>query len=181
MVPSAATMAPSALYAKLLSLANAHATGSFDTILSLRSPEARHSWGHNRLKSTNPSLQEVMDNAAFARHLQSTGPLLTVTSTKVHAILVDEVLRKATVHMSYYLVPVGSGDNEVVENDLIWLLSFTGPGEVQGDPEAVLIKDSVEFIDATASARIGVLIQAAQGPLKDDVRGGVGVVLEGSS
>lgn len=121
-----------------------------------------------------------MDNAAFARHLQSTGPLLTVASTEVHEILVDEVQRKAMIHMSYYLVPVGES-KEVVENDLIWLLSFTGPGEVQGDPEAVLIKNSVEFVDATASARIGVLIKAAQGPLRDDVRGGVGVVLEGSS
>jgi hypothetical protein len=88
--------------------------------------------------------------------------------------------RKATIHMSYYLVPVGDS-NEVVENDLIWLLTFTGSGEVQDDPEAVLIKNSIEFIDATASARIGVLIKATQGPLKQGVRGGVGVILEGQS
>jgi hypothetical protein len=168
------------LYSKLFSLANAHATGSFDTILSIRSPDARHSWGHNHLKSTNASLQDVMDNAAFASHLKSTGPLLTVASAKVHDILIDEMKRKATIHMSYYLVPVGDS-NEVVENDLIWLLTFTGSGEVQDDPEAVLIKNSIEFIDATASARIGVLIKATQGPLKQGVRGGVGVILEGQS
>ena len=69
--------------------------------------------------------------------------------------------------MSYFLVPAGS--EEKVEQDLIWILKFT-EGE---DVEQVQIKESVEFIDATASARVGSVIRSVHGQLTDDVRGGI--------
>jgi hypothetical protein len=166
-------MAPSQLYSQLYELAKRHGEG--DDILSIRSPDATHAWGHNRLVSLNPTLQDVMDNEAFAAHLNTTGRLLAGFNHKIHHIIVDEHQRMATIRMSYYLSTITS--DEVVENDLIWTLKFTKQGEIKGDPNAVLIKESIEFVDATANARLGALIRDAQVKIGKDVKGGLGIVL----
>lgn len=164
-------MAPSALYTKLLSLSQAHATPKDGAeILSIRAPDARHAWGHNYLISRNPLLGDRMDNDAFKSHLHTSGPYLDSSRTEVHDILIDEHQRKATIHMSYFLTPKGS--KETVENDLIWLLKFTDEGETEGGVDGVLIKESVEYIDAAASARLGTIIRDLHGELNKDVRGG---------
>jgi hypothetical protein len=64
-----------------------------------------------------------------------------------------------------------------VENDLIWTLKFTKEGEVKGDPDVVLIKESIEFVDATANGRLGALIRDAQVEMGKDVKGGLGIIL----
>ncbi|KAJ6542883.1 hypothetical protein B0H19DRAFT_841523, partial [Mycena capillaripes] len=110
-----------------------------------------HYWGHNHLVSKNPCLQGL-DNAALEAHLQSTGMLLESLGGEVTDIIVDEHTRKATLRMSYFLKPKGS--EETVENDLIWVLKFTEEGEIEGGADGILIKESTEFIDATASARL---------------------------
>ena len=83
-----------------------------------------------------------------------------------HAPL-DEHTRRAVVHMSYFRT--AKGGEEVVEQDLIWTLRFTG----EEDGEDVRIKESVEFIDASASARVGTLVRSVHGELAEDTRGGI--------
>lgn len=39
--------------------------------------------------------------------------------------------------------------------------------------ERVLIEESVEFIDAAASARLGTLVREVYGEVGEDVRGGI--------
>ena len=167
---SPVTMSPSPLYVKLRSLAQIHAIpNDVEQLLSIRYPDAIHAWGHTHLVSRHSTLADRMDNTAFLAHLKSTGPYLDPArgGAEVHSITVDEYERRAVVHMSYFLVPAGS--EEKVEQDLIWILKFT-EGE---DVEQVQIKESVEFIDATASARVGSVIRSVHGQLTDDVRGGI--------
>ncbi|KAF8152667.1 hypothetical protein K438DRAFT_1864272 [Mycena galopus ATCC 62051] len=154
-----------ALYAKLLSLSQTFANPpNLTTFLALRSPEARHCWGHNYLVSKNPSLQSL-DNVAFEAHLHSAGRWLDVLASDVtEDIMIDEHKRKAIIRMSYFLKAKGS--DETVENDLIWVLKFTDEGEVDGGVDGILIKESTEFIDAAARARVGILAEmdGASGP-----------------
>lgn len=163
----------SPLYSKLLSLSETHAKpNDLDQIMSIRAPDAIHAWGHNYLLSRSPGLRDRMDNDAFKAHLESTGPYLAAqdpeVQPEVHDIIIDIVARKSAIHMSYFLTPEGS--TETVENDLIWLLKFTDDDEVDG----ILIKESVEFIDPTASARLGTVIRALHGgKLNPEVRGGI--------
>ena len=118
-----------------------------------------------------------MDNAAFAAHLASSGRYITYredNGAQVHDVVVDEYKRTAIVHMSYYLMPKGSPGDEMVENDLIWALKFTEEAEQEvAGLEGVRIKESVEFIDASASARLGTLVRATSGEVGSDVRGGI--------
>lgn len=162
-----------ALYAKLLSLSETFANPpDFPTFLALRAPSARHYWGHNHLVSKNPCLQG-QDNVAFEAHLKSTGRFLESLGGEVTDIIIDEHKRKATLRMSYFLK--ANGSDETVENDLIWVLKFTEEGEVEGGVDGILIKESTEFIDATASARLGVLLREIHGELDQDVKGGVAI------
>ncbi|KAB2574513.1 hypothetical protein DBV05_g6905 [Lasiodiplodia theobromae] len=181
--PTAAPNGPSPLYHRLRTLALAHALPqSTAHLLSLRHPRATHAWGHAHLVRHNAAgLAPVMDNAGLAAHCASTGRYITSAGTKgaeVHEVTVDEWARRAVVRMSYYFRAKREGDGdekggeEVVENELIWTLKFTeeeGEGE-----EEVLIMESVEFIDASASARLGTLVRAVNGGVVgDDVRGGI--------
>lgn len=177
------TNGPSPLYQRLRALALAHALPqSTAHLVSLRHARATHAWGHAHLVRRNAAgLAVVMDNAALAAHCASTGRYITSAGTKgaeVHEVTVDEWARRAVVRMSYYFRAKREGDggddelggDEVVENELIWTLKFTEEGE--GDE--VLIMESVEFIDASASARLGTLVRAVNGGVVgDDVRGGI--------
>lgn len=161
-------MAPSALYTKLLALTNTHATfPSMEAMFAIRAPDATHAWGHKFLVSRNPKLGESMDNATFKAHLISTGPYISSGRGEVHAITVDEHQRTSVIHMSYFLQAAGS--EETVEQDLIWLLKFTDDEDV----DKVLIKESLEFIDAAASARISEIIRGVHGEVAENVRGGI--------
>lgn len=164
-------MEPSPLYKKLLELSTKHATpASLAEILAIRSPDAVHAWGHNHLVSRHPRLSERMDNAAFERHLRTTGPYLDAARPSVvHSVVVDEHRRASVVHMSYFLRPVGSG--ETVEHDLIWTLGFTSEEDVEG----IRVQESVEFIDAAASGRLGEIIRGIHGEVGVEVRGGITV------
>jgi len=148
---------------KLLSLSQTFANPpDLPTFLALRAPNTRHYWGHNYLVSKNPSLQS-QDNVAFEAHLHSAGRFLETLGGEVTDIMIDEHKRKATLRMSYFLKAKGS--DETVENDLIWVLKFTGEGEVDGGVDGILIKESTEFVDAAARARLGVLIAEMHGEL----------------
>lgn len=161
-------MPPSNLYNKLLDLSRKHANpSSLDEILAIRSAEAIHAWGHRYLVSRNPKLGERMDNDAFEAHLKSTGPYLASGEGTIHGIIVDEYQRTSVIHMSYLLQPAKS--DEKVEQDLIWTLKFTD----EEDVDKILIKETVEFIDAAASSRAGEIIREIHGEVKEDVRGGI--------
>lgn len=174
---------PSTLYAKLRELALAHAQpDSVKQILAIRHPLAIHAWGHNYLVQHNPGLQDHMDNAAFAAHLASTGRYITYApqGEKVHDVMVDEWERVAVVRMSYFLKAKkaggeSEGESEVVENDLIWTLRFTQETEQEiSGIDGIRIIESVEYIDASASARLGTLVRVETGgEIGDDVRGGI--------
>jgi len=69
--------------------------------------------------------------------------------------------------MSYFLRPAKS--DETVEQDLIWTLKFTDDEDV----DKILIKESVEFVDAAASSRIGEIVRGIHGDVREDVRGGI--------
>lgn len=185
MASESSTPQPSALYTKLRELALAHAQpDSVEQILSIRHPRAIHAWGHNHLVQHNPGLQDRMDNAAFAAHLASTGRYITYAppGEKVHDVIVDEWQRVAVVKMSYYLKAKkadgkedGGSEGEVVENDLIWTIKFTQDTEQETSGiDGIRIIESVEYIDASASARLGTLVRAETGgEVADDVRGGI--------
>lgn len=161
-------MAPSPLYNKLLELSTKHARpSSLEEILAIRSADAKHAWGHNYLLSRNPTLSDRMDNREFEAHLTSTGPYLESEGSTIHSVVVDEHQRTAVIHMSYFLRPVQSA--ETVEQDLIWTLKFTDDQDVG----KVLIRESVEFIDAAASSRLGEIIRSIHGEVGENVRGGV--------
>jgi len=161
-------MTPSTLYKKLLELSNIHANpSSLEEILAIRSSDAIHAWGHKYLVSRNPKLGDQMDNENFEAHLKSTGPYLEFNPCEIHAITVDEHQRTSVIHMSYFLRPAKS--DETVEQDLIWTLKFTDDEDV----DKILIKESVEFIDAAASLRIGEIVRGIHGDVKEDVRGGI--------
>lgn len=164
---------PPPLYTTLYSLALTHASpNSTEQIMSIRAPHAKHTWGHaGHLVARNPKLADVMDNAAFLAHLRSTGRYVDgARKSEVHDVFVDERKRRAMVRMSYFLRVGGvpAHEAEVVEQDLVWVLGFTG-----GEGEEVLIEESVEFIDAAASARLGTLVREAHGEVGEDVRGGI--------
>ncbi|KAJ7774628.1 hypothetical protein DFH07DRAFT_106088 [Mycena maculata] len=166
-------MEPSPLYSKLLSLSKSHAVPyDLNEILSIRAPDAIHAWGHNYLLSRSPGLRDRMDNAAFKAHILSTSPYLDGQGLEIHDIIIDTVARKSAIHMSYFLTPKGS--KETVENNLLWVIKFTTEGEVEGGVDGILIKESVEFIDPTASARVGTVCRELHGgKMNDDVRGGL--------
>uniref|UniRef100_A0A8H7XN08 glucan endo-1,3-beta-D-glucosidase n=1 Tax=Psilocybe cubensis TaxID=181762 RepID=A0A8H7XN08_PSICU len=165
---SDASMNPSILYKKLLYLTTKHAQPSgLEEILAIRSSDAIHAWGHNYLISRNPLLADRMDNEAFKAHLLSTGPYIGDSTSKVHAVTIDEYQRTAVLHMSYFLRPAKS--DEIVEQDLIWTIKFTDDEDV----EKILIKETVEFIDAAASSRLGEIIRSIHGEIAENVRGGI--------
>lgn len=169
-------MTSSALYNKLLSLAQTHAEPeSLEQILAIRAPDARHAWGHKHLVSKNPGLADIMDNNAFTAHLHSSGPYIEGKGAKVHEIIVDEHKRKAVIHMSYFLAAKGS--EETVEQDLVWVLTFTEETEEErsGNLDGILINESVEFIDASTGMRVGSMARALYGELSEDVRGSITV------
>lgn len=169
---------PSPLYTRLHTLAQAHAVpDSLDHILSLRSPDAIHAWGHAYLVAKTPALQKRMDNAAFKEHLISSGPFFSGSRTQVHEIIVDEERRRAVILMSYFLTIKGSGKDsgkeETVEHDLVWTLAFT-----DGEGEDVLIKESVEYVDGAAGARMSALVREVHGGQPDGVTGSIGITLK---
>jgi hypothetical protein len=184
---------PSALYTHLRQLTVHYlTTTSLDTMLSLRTPDSTHSWGHNHLVSLNPALGPLNSNAEFESHLTSTGPYLAGCETAIKDIMIDEWAMKSTVRMSYFLTPSGpplsqlqekstnEAGTETIENDLIWILTFTNP-ITPDDLDGIRIKDSVEFIDATASARFGQIARRNHGSLNPVAKGGITVVLEGTA
>ncbi|KAJ7572310.1 hypothetical protein C8J56DRAFT_990712 [Mycena floridula] len=170
-------MAPSALYSKLLSLSRSHAIPKdLEEILSIRAPDAIHGWGHNFLVSQNPVLQDRMDNTAFTAHLHNSGPYLESQRCEIHDIIVDEHQRKSSIRMSYFLTPMGS--TETVEQELIWTIKFTEEEEVPGGIDGILIKESIEFIDAATGVRLGNIIREIHGEINKNVRGSFGIAIE---
>lgn len=171
---------PSELYNHLHALASRHAAGGPD-LLTLRHPSAIHKWGHAHARRQHPSLQPELTNEQLKAHFSSTGALLLSCPGKVHSIMVDEHQRLATIWMSYFLTTVAEqgkeeGEREVVENDLIWTLRFSGEDRV----EYIKIVESTEFIDPTASGKANELLRKAGVEIAGDVVGGLGVVLSSS-
>lgn len=97
---------------------------------------------------------------------------------KISDIIIDEHRLKASVRMSYFLTMKDEtgGAGEMVENDLVWVLSFV---KTEGEGyDGWRVKDGIEFIDAAASGRMGQLAREANGgTLPEDVKGGLSIRL----
>lgn len=102
-----------------------------------------------------PNLQQTLGPQGFILHLSTMVTSLLSCRVVIHDIVVDEPASKVAVRNSFFLCPKGQleGQEEEVENDLMWILGMDSTGEK--------IESAVEFLDATATARIGELITRA--------------------
>lgn len=170
------------LYRTLHALIVEYLTSGSETLLGLRSKDATHSWGHNHLVSKNPCLKPITTAAGFQAHLSSSGRYFSGGSTEISDIVIDEYRFKASVRMSYFLTlkDQDGAAGEMVENDLIWLLTFVKTDEEGSELryDGWRVIDGIEFIDAAASSRMGYLAREANGGVLDeDVKGGLGIRL----
>lgn len=73
---------------------------------------------------------------------------------RVADVLVDEVLMRCVVRVSYFMRVKGVDEGDVVENDVLWMLGF----EKEAEGEGVKVCTSVEFVDGVAAGRLRELM-----------------------
>lgn len=131
---------------------------NLDLLSSCMSPNFALSWGHIHMTKQQPRLSKTLDEAGFRQHLSTMVPFIESTRVVIHDTIVDELARKVVVRASFFLCPKGQGqdgaEKEEPENELVWILQFDEAG---GKVDA-----ATEFLDATATARIGELIAQAK-------------------
>ncbi|KAK6072364.1 hypothetical protein SCUP515_07445 [Seiridium cupressi] len=134
------------------------ATGSpdMDRLTSLMDPNFKQSWGHNYMIRERPGLQQILDRDGFHKHLSTMVPFLESCEAVIHEVIIDEPASRVVVRNSFFMCPKGQneGDKEAPENDMIWILIM--------DETGGRITSAQEFLDATATARIGELIAKAK-------------------
>lgn len=131
---------------------------NLDLLSSCMSPNFALSWGHIHMTKQQPRLSKTLDEAGFRQHLSTMVPFIESTRVVIHDTIVDEPARKVVVRASFFLCPKGQGqdgaEKEEPENELVWILQF--------DEEGAKVDAATEFLDATATARIGELIAQAK-------------------
>lgn len=73
-------------------------------------------------------------------------PHLESWDIKITDVMVDETRQMACVRASYFMEAKGIGEQEKVENDLIWWLQMEEDGKK--------VEKAVEFIDGVASMKL---------------------------
>jgi hypothetical protein len=153
--PTSASPLYKALHATALGFINAQTLNAsfssrmdFALIRTYCSPSFQHSWGHNYAVSVSPPLQGSHSFDGFVAHLQSMLPKLQSWKAEVRDVVVDEVKMKVVLRISFWMAPKGVGEEDGVENDLLWAL------EMEGDRQGVRIKGSREFVDGLAAGRL---------------------------
>jgi hypothetical protein len=112
-------------------------------ILSLRTHNYTHTFGHNYFVSTAPPLQGTHDLDGFIAHITRMTALLESWDSEIRDLCVDEAARSVVVRVGYWMKVKGE---EKVENDLIWWVWM--------DEEGRKVVRSVEFVDAAAGGEI---------------------------
>jgi ketosteroid isomerase-like protein len=123
---------------------------NFPLLESLCAPSFAHSWGHNYAVSLSPRLQGIFSFEEFKTHLEMMIPALESFDATVTDIVVDEVKRKVVLRVSFGMKIRGEN---VVENDLVWMLEM--------DEEGRILK-STEFVDGIAAGKLKELMIAAK-------------------
>ncbi|KAH7382706.1 hypothetical protein DE146DRAFT_681695 [Phaeosphaeria sp. MPI-PUGE-AT-0046c] len=126
---------------------------NFEKIEALCTTEFQQSWGHNYAISLSPRLQGTHSFSEFRKHLAMMLPSLESWETTVTEVIVDEAKRKVVLRISFWMRVKGA--EEMVENDLLWVLEMDDTGEK--------VKKSVEFVDGIAAGKIKEII-LANGP-----------------
>ncbi|ETS73931.1 hypothetical protein PFICI_13797 [Pestalotiopsis fici W106-1] len=129
---------------------------NIDVLTSFMSSNFTLAWGHTYMTQRQPRLSKALDQAGFREHMGAMVPFIESTRIVIHDIIVDEPARKVVVRASFCLCPKGQneGEKEAPENELMWILKF--------DQEGEQLESAVEFLDATATARIGELVAQAK-------------------
>ncbi|KAF3013292.1 hypothetical protein E8E14_010265 [Neopestalotiopsis sp. 37M] len=134
------------------------ATGqpNMDLLKSFMSPDFTLAWGHVHMTQQQPRLSKALDFAGFREHMGAMVPFIESTRIVIHDSIVDEPARKVVVRASFFLCPKGQseGHKEAPENELMWILQFDKDGEQ--------LDSAVEFLDATATARLHEIITQAK-------------------
>lgn len=122
-------------------------------------PNFQHSWGHNYAVSITPPLQGSHSFDDFVKHLNFMLPKLESWKADVTNIIVDPVMMKVMLRISFWMQAKGAKEADKVENDLLWELEMEEVGEGK-----VKVKRSVEFVDGAAAGRLReVMMGTAQG------------------
>lgn len=79
-------------------------------------------------------------------------PRMESWDLRVSDVLVDEAQMRGVVRVSYFMRVKGVGEEDVVENDILWILGFEKEGE------EVKVCRSVEFVDGVAAGRLRELM-----------------------
>lgn len=160
--PSTASSLYKTLHATAIEYIHSH---NFDTtqptrmniprLRAIRAPNYSHAWGHRlfTLTSPNPQLRTSCDLNGLLAHLNMMLPALESWEAAVEDVIVDEV-RKACVLRTRYAMQV-KGEEEVVENDMVWWLEMASDGGK--------VERAVEFLDGVAVGRVGEMIKGARG------------------
>jgi hypothetical protein len=123
----------------------------FPRLTALCTPTFTHSFGHAYFASLSPPhLHGALSLSAFTTHLASMLTRLETWEAKVSDVLVDETKREVMLRVSFYMR--AKGVEEVVENELVWVL---GMEEHEGEWK---VCRSVEFVDGVAAGRLRELM-----------------------
>lgn len=161
--PTSASATYEALHKTALDFISAQAQNSlfpsrmdFDRIRALCSTDFQHSWGHNYATYRAPPIQGSHSVDAFIAHLQKMLPSLESWETDITDIIVDEVQLKVMLRLSFWMRAKGVSKEDIVENDLLWLLEMSKDGV--NDNRSMKVRRSVEFIDAVAAGKLKELM-----------------------
>ena len=101
-----------------------------------------------------PDTARTVNNEGFWSHLQAVFAHVSAVSAKLTDMVIYNKHGRVVVRVSYVMTADGQkqGEEEAVENDVVWLLGLTDDGEK--------VKQSVEFFDGEASVRIMEVIGA---------------------
>jgi hypothetical protein len=161
--PSTASPLYKALHATALGFIKAQTLDSslpslmdFEKMHTYCSRSFHHSWGHKHAVSLTPPLQRTLSFDGFVSHLENMLPKLASWRTEVTDVVVDEERLKVVLRISFFMHPKGpEGEDEieeVVENDLLWVLEMMRVGD------GVKISGSKEFVDGVAAGRLRELM-----------------------
>lgn len=103
-----------------------------------------------------PELRKVLDKSGFLDHLGTMLPFIESVQPVIHDVVVDEPARKVVAQISFIICPreQDADRKEAVENELVYILTM--------DETCERIESAREFLDATATARIGELVARAR-------------------
>lgn len=113
-------------------------------MMALRTPDAKHSWGHAAYVQSRKGLLHEMTNHEFTRYMEWHAGVVQGATAQIHEILVDEHKRTAVVRMSIFLTVAGEEDS--LEQDMIWIL--------RTNEKADLMTETIEYVDAVTAMKL---------------------------